>query len=170
MHKIRNKNARQNDERITFDPSLTCRDNLAECFRIFIDPDLLSNSSAQRTRTHRRNPTCDECVVHISGVCLNSGKQNASCGSGIWFGQNNQNNVVIRVSRVPQLTQTGEIAAVVTHVSGTSLTARYRVVALLYGLGLQVTILGPLYYTALSHSHPLMEGCRWTGQSCVLSV
>src|SRR3984893_12286347 len=55
---------------------------------------------------------------------------------------------------------------------GTSLTACYRDVALLYGLGLiglRVTILGPLYYTALSHSSPLMEGCRWTGRSCVLS-
>jgi hypothetical protein len=60
----------------------------------------------------------------------------------------------------------------VTHVSGTSLTACYRVVALLYGLGLiglRVTILGPLYYTAPPHLHPLMEDCRWTGQSCVQS-
>jgi hypothetical protein len=39
----------------------------------------------------------------------------------------------------------------VTHVSGTSLTACYGVVALLYGLGsigLRVTILGPLYFAA----------------------
>jgi hypothetical protein len=44
-------------------------------------------------------------------------------------------------------------------------------VALLYGLGLtglQVNILGPLYYAALSHLHPLMEDCQCTGQSCVL--
>jgi hypothetical protein len=57
----------------------------------------------------------------------------------------------------------------VTHGSGTSLTACYRVVALLYELGLiglRVTILGPLYYTALPHLQPLMEDCRWTGQSC----
>jgi hypothetical protein len=50
----------------------------------------------------------------------------------------------------------------VTHGSGTSLTACYQVVALLYGLGLiglRVTILGPLYYTALPHLHPLMEDC-----------
>jgi hypothetical protein len=44
-----------------------------------------------------------------------------------------------------------------------SLTACSGIVALLYRLGLiglRVTILGPLYYTALLHSHPLMEDCQ----------
>jgi len=41
--KLRNDRARQCDREITFDPSITCKDNLAECFRIFTDPDRYSN-------------------------------------------------------------------------------------------------------------------------------
>jgi len=41
--KARNKTMRKTNEEITFNPSITSRTNLAECFRIFIDLERISN-------------------------------------------------------------------------------------------------------------------------------
>jgi hypothetical protein len=44
--KARNKIARRTNEDIIFDPSITSRSNLAECFRIFTNPKKISNLPA----------------------------------------------------------------------------------------------------------------------------
>jgi hypothetical protein len=46
--KDRNTLARKSDEEITFDPSITCKDSIAECFRIFTDPNRISPIPAGR--------------------------------------------------------------------------------------------------------------------------
>ena len=46
--KLRNKRARETDGEITFDPSITCKDSLAECFRIF------TNQTQEPTHLTRR--------------------------------------------------------------------------------------------------------------------
>jgi hypothetical protein len=59
----------------------------------------------------------------------------------------------------------------VTHVFSMSLTAYYEIIALLYkyGLtGLQVPILGTLWFAASPPLYPLIEGEKCIGWDCVL--
>ena len=102
------------DQGITFDPSVTEKTDLSECFRIFVDPDKVKNIPAER----RPAPTGiimqdEEIVVYTDGSCLNNGKLNARSGSRIWLEENSQQNRAIRVPGPDQSNQIGEIAAVV---------------------------------------------------------
>jgi len=49
--KARNSIAKKRNEDITFNPSVTSKTNLAECFRIFTNPDKISNLPATRHLT-----------------------------------------------------------------------------------------------------------------------
>jgi ribonuclease HI len=113
----RNKVAKQRNEKITFDPTLTCKEDLSECFRIFVDPRHLSPNLAERNGRIGRNPVCQECTVYTDGACLNNGKANATCGSRIWFSNNNPNNKALRIPGETQSNQVGEIAAVIEAVA-----------------------------------------------------
>lgn len=53
--KERNQIAKANNGEIIFDPSVTCKDNLAKCFRIFTDPKRITNILAKRLQGHRAN-------------------------------------------------------------------------------------------------------------------
>ena len=44
--KVRNQEARQHDEVVIFNTSMTYKESLAECFRIFMDPTKLNNQLA----------------------------------------------------------------------------------------------------------------------------
>jgi hypothetical protein len=90
--KARNQAAAQTNGTILFDPSITCKDNLAECFRIFVDPNKLSNIPARRYYTNGINLRHQEVTVYTDGASFNNGKQNARCGSGIWFGPDDRRN------------------------------------------------------------------------------
>ncbi|KAI0302475.1 hypothetical protein BC826DRAFT_865894, partial [Russula brevipes] len=46
--KALNNQARLEHGEILFDPTITCKDNLAECFRIFTNPNEISNIPASR--------------------------------------------------------------------------------------------------------------------------
>src|SRR6267142_2572479 len=87
--KRQNITARANKDLILFNPSITCKDNLAECFRIFTNPDRLSNFPAQRYYTNGITLRQDRPItIYTDGACFNNGKLNAKCGSGIWFSPN----------------------------------------------------------------------------------
>ena len=111
--KLRNERARQHDGEITFDPSITCKDSLAECFRIFTNPDRISTHMAQRYRHRGPTPRCEVITVYTDGACINNSKKNARCGSGVWFGQDDPRNCTLRIPGDAQSNQIGEIAAVI---------------------------------------------------------
>lgn len=48
----RNRTARENDDKVIFDALITCKEDLAECFRIFTDPNKTTNLVARRYRHH----------------------------------------------------------------------------------------------------------------------
>ena len=50
IQKLRNDRARQCDREITFNPLITCKDSLAECFQIFTDTDRYSNDMTRQYR------------------------------------------------------------------------------------------------------------------------
>jgi ribonuclease HI/exonuclease III len=111
--KAMNRTAKKNGEAIIFDPSITSKEDLAECFRTFTNPDRIANVSAKRLLTQPTNLRHQEVEVYTDGSCINNGKANAACGSGIWFGPNDDRNRAMRIPGEVQSNQVGELAAVI---------------------------------------------------------
>ena len=117
--KEQNARAKATNDAITFDPTITCKNNLAECFRIFTDPTKISNAPARRyqdPRTQDRHPKIE---VYTDGACFNNGKLNARSGSGIWFGPTDNRNRAIKVPGETQSNQAGEIVAIIAAIDAT---------------------------------------------------
>ena len=103
-----------NDQGIIFDPSVTEKKDLLDCFRIFVDPKKIKNMPAKRHPHPGGKPPEDEGItVYTDSSCLNNGKENAKCGGGIWIEEGSQNNRTIKIPGPNQSNQVGEIAAVV---------------------------------------------------------
>ena len=99
---------------IIFDPSVTVKSDLTDCIRIFVDPNRVKNEPAKRQPAPRGIIILDEEVtVYTDRSCLNNGKENAQCGSGVWFEDNSENNQAIKIPGPEQSNQIGEIAAVI---------------------------------------------------------
>ena len=115
--KERNKAASDDaddDQGIIFDPSVTEKSDLSDCFRIFVDPTKITNIPATRQPNPRGIVFDDEEItIYTDGSCLNNGKLNARCGGGIWLEEGSQHNRMIRIPGPNQSNQVGEIAAVV---------------------------------------------------------
>ena len=111
--------AKENNNQILFDPSITCKNNLAECFRNFTNPDQISNLPAARNYSRRFNIRYQTITVYTDGACFNNGKLNARCGSGIWFAPDDPHNAATRLPGSQQSNQAGEIAAIIQAVSTT---------------------------------------------------
>ena len=111
--KNNNREARATNGKIRFDPSITCKHNLAECFRIFTDPNRISTLSARRNHIIRVNHRHQGTTVYTDGACNNNGKLDAQCGSGIWIGPNHTKNAAIRIPGPHQSNQVGELAAII---------------------------------------------------------
>ncbi|KAN0104009.1 hypothetical protein V8E52_011410, partial [Russula decolorans] len=95
--KRKNLQARYQNELITFDPSITTKNDLTECFRIFTNPNVPSKQPAKRRIDPGANLRHQTVSVFTDGACLNNGKSNARSGSGIWFGPNDQRNKAIKI-------------------------------------------------------------------------
>jgi ribonuclease HI len=94
-------------------------DDLAECFRTFTDPNKNTNIPAKRLQPHATNLRHPEIQVYTDGACTNNGKKNAICGSGVWFGPNDEKNRALRIPGERQSNQIGELAAVIAAVEAT---------------------------------------------------
>jgi ribonuclease HI len=92
---------------------MTCKDNLAECFRIFTDSDNLSPIPVRRFYTRGLNLNPSKIEVFTDGACWNNGKENTKCRGGIWVSPNHQRNSAIKVPGQKQSNQVGELAAVI---------------------------------------------------------
>ncbi|KAH8982373.1 hypothetical protein EDB92DRAFT_1769350, partial [Lactarius akahatsu] len=114
--KRQNATAREKNEEILFDPSITCKNDLTECFRVFTKPELVSSVPARRTYTIGLNLRHHKITIYTDGACLNNGKANARCGSSIWIDQEDPRNDAIRVPGPKQSNQIGEVAAIIAAV------------------------------------------------------
>ena len=114
-HRRREKNAKanvENGDELIFNPTVTTRTNLADCFRIFPShptPQIPALRTSQDTPTVPTAPW----TVYTDGSCLHNGQHNAICGAGIWVADGHPLNRVIRVPGPEQSNQAGEIAAIV---------------------------------------------------------
>ena len=98
---------------ITFDLSITCRTDLAECFRIFTNPKRISNILATCHQTLPLEIRLPIITVYMDGACFNNRKENTCSRSGIWFGQNDARNTALKIPGKAQSNQIGEIYAVI---------------------------------------------------------
>jgi hypothetical protein len=65
--RMRNKVTRQNKGKIIFDPSITCRESLAKCFRIFTDPARTTNHPAKH---YKHQGPISQCTMELAKVTL----------------------------------------------------------------------------------------------------
>ena len=114
--KQNNREARRTDGAIRFDPSITCKHNISEGFRIFTSPEKISNIPARRYYTQGINHRHRGITVYTDGASINNGKLNARSGGGVWVGPNHERNTAIRVPGPKQSNQVGKIAAVIVAV------------------------------------------------------
>ena len=67
----------------------------------------------RRYRHRGPTPCCEEITIYTDGACLNNGKKNARCGSGVWFGNEDPRNKAVRIPGEDQSNQVAEIAAII---------------------------------------------------------
>jgi len=117
--KEQNRKAKEENGTITFDPTMTSKNDIAECFRAFTNPQRPTTRPAQRLRADHDNNRHDTIQVYTDGACLNNGKANARCGGGVWFGPDDPRNLAFRVPGNHQSNQIGELAATVVAIQRT---------------------------------------------------
>jgi ribonuclease HI/exonuclease III len=112
--KQKNKEAHNLNGNITFNPSTTTKHNLADGFRIFVDPHKITNTPASRQNGARGSEIENELtIIYTDGACKNNGKANAQCGAGIWYNEGNDQNKALKIPGNEQSNQIGEIAAII---------------------------------------------------------
>ena len=112
-HREAHEAARTNNREITFNPSITSKDNLEKCFRIFTNPNKITNIPAKCLNSQGFSLNDQNITIYMDGACFNNGKANAKSGSGIWVGPNNPRNRAIRVPGENQSNQAREITAII---------------------------------------------------------
>ncbi|TFY79345.1 hypothetical protein EWM64_g4666 [Hericium alpestre] len=113
--KTANLRARKLDDKILFDPSVTCKTLLSECFRVFTDPALLTASPTTCLNAPQagQNLLHEHLTMYTDGSCIYNGKANAKCGSGVWVADDHPHNCSICVPGPAQSNQVGELVAVI---------------------------------------------------------
>ena len=117
--KDQNRKEIEENGTITFDPTITSKNDITECFRIFADTQRMSKHPAQRLIDNRTSIRHDTTRVYTDGACTNNGKENAQCGGGVWFGPDDPRNLAFRVPGEPQSNQIGELAAMIMAIKRT---------------------------------------------------
>ncbi|KAG2068442.1 hypothetical protein BDR04DRAFT_1024560, partial [Suillus decipiens] len=75
----------QTQGELIFNPSVTIRNSLTDCFCIFIDPSRPIQIPAYRLHVplNSRQTNDKTLTIFTDGSCTNNGKQNAKCSGGI---------------------------------------------------------------------------------------
>jgi ribonuclease HI len=119
-HRRKEKNQKatiENGEEIIFDPTITARGSLDECFRVLQknkQTTIIEPSYRIRNPHREQGQAIDPVHIYTDGCCLRNGKLDATCGSGVWFSENSPLNRAIKVPGTEHSNQIGEIAAIVT--------------------------------------------------------
>ncbi|KDQ63436.1 hypothetical protein JAAARDRAFT_87157, partial [Jaapia argillacea MUCL 33604] len=100
---------------ILFDPSISLKTDLAECFRIFIPQIELEASPANRLRAPAGGIKIleEHLQIFTNGSCTKNSQQDAACSSRIWISEGNARNRAIKVPGDKHSNQIGELVAVI---------------------------------------------------------
>lgn len=96
---------------VTFNPSIRTATDLGACFRIFTNHETkcrnpASRPAPQQQANHRKT------VVYFDGSCIVNSEGEASAGSGIWYGEEDERNTALRIESDNPTHQIGELAGV----------------------------------------------------------
>ena len=117
--KDQNRKAIEKNRTITFNPTITSKNDITKCFRIFADTQKMLKHPAQRLIDERTSIRHDTTRVYTDGACTDNGKENAWYGGGIWFEPNDPRNLAFRVPGEWQSNQIGELAATIMAIKRT---------------------------------------------------
>lgn len=126
--KRRNAIAKPLNGVILFDPAITSKEDLSECFRIFTDPKRISNNPARRLEPRDTRLRLQEVSVYTDGACINNGKDDAKCGGGVWFGPNHNMNRALRIPGRAQSNQIGELGAVIAAIDAVPINQPLKII------------------------------------------
>ena len=150
-HRRKEKNARaiiQRGDETIFNPSVTTRTSLEDCFRVFPTQTQPLRPATRPTPQEDPHPPI---TIYTDGSCVNNGSTNAICGAGIWVSDAHHLNKSIRVPGPLQSNQVGELAAILVALQTSPRTA-------------DLTIVTDSQYAikALTHSIQTWEDSGWT--------
>lgn len=111
--KARNSDGRSEGEGVLFDLTITCKDGIQECFRVFTNPNKIMLNPARRCLQRGTYLDHEDMRVYTDGSCMNNGKMDVKCGSGVWVEDNHPLNKATKIPREKQSNQVGEIAVVI---------------------------------------------------------
>lgn len=114
-----NIKAQDQNESITFDLTITTKNDLTKSFCIFTDPTRNTKNPAQCWVMSRTKLRHLKTKVYTDGTCTNNGKQNSRSGSRVWFSPNVQKNSAIKIPGEDQSNQAGEIITMILALSTT---------------------------------------------------
>ena len=97
-------------ERTTFDRNNETT-HLNEAITIF-KSSMREYGSATRTAPQNHAQQTQETTVYTDGACINNGDEDAAAGLGVWYGEEDERNLSMRVPIPQQSNQTGELMAV----------------------------------------------------------
>ncbi|KZT22152.1 hypothetical protein NEOLEDRAFT_1218614, partial [Neolentinus lepideus HHB14362 ss-1] len=112
-----NKVALQNDDTLTFDPSVSLRGGITQGFRLFTDPKASCRDPARR-KIGLVLPN-EAVTAYTDGACIDNGDINARAGSGVFYGTGDTRNLSLRLPDELNSNNAGEIVAVLTLVKAT---------------------------------------------------
>ncbi|TFY73614.1 hypothetical protein EWM64_g10399 [Hericium alpestre] len=110
-HKTKNAQARPGIDVVIFDPTISCKTSLAECFQVFADPSINLRPPAMCLMAPQGGVEVDNELLtfYTDSSCTNNGKANARCGAGIWVAEGHPLNRSIRIAGPHQSNQVGEL-------------------------------------------------------------
>ena len=114
-----NKNTIENNDFVTFDPSIKRDDNIAHIIRVFTKPGAKCSDPAFR-RNREGIPLEPKEKAWTDGCCLEYGTEDASTGAATYFGPNSNKNRAYRVPGEKQTNNVGEVVAIIKAVDSVS--------------------------------------------------
>ena len=109
--KEKNKEARDKDGEVTFDPSIAQEGNMSSYFRIFVKPNTICHNPALQP-IQPANIIRHRTSIYTEGDRNIDEIGNISAGSGIWYGPDDKRNTHLRLRTDINSNQLGELAAV----------------------------------------------------------
>jgi ribonuclease HI len=104
-----NETAREMHGEILFDPSITAKNDLGECFRIFTNPERITNILASRLQPLSIVLRNQSIQIYTDRACYNNRKVDVCCESSIWIAPDHKYN---RAQRIPGDLQSDQVAEI----------------------------------------------------------
>ncbi|KAJ7244523.1 hypothetical protein C8J57DRAFT_1083029 [Mycena rebaudengoi] len=104
--------ANNDPDTVEFDPRITTHGTTADTFRIFTMGDWNEYSYAPDV-CHETGPNDTEITAYTDGSALNNGTADVAAGTGVFFGENDDRNLSLRIPN--ELNPSNQVAEMITN-------------------------------------------------------